>query len=88
MSQNDPRDGSIVPTTPPPVPPLSSLRPAVTANIYIWTNPVSELRPELWEYEQFVKENAWKWVGDGSAQNPDYLKVDERRDMGGIIVRG
>ncbi|KAF7791673.1 hypothetical protein EIP86_002696 [Pleurotus ostreatoroseus] len=88
LTQSHPKEGSIVPSSPPPVPPLSSLRPPLTANIYIWINPVSELRPELWEYEQFVRENAWKWVGDGSADNPDYLKVDERRDMGGIIVRG
>ena len=41
----------------------------------------------MWEYEQFVRDNAWKWVGNGAADNKDYLEVDKRREMGGVIVR-
>lgn len=31
----------------------------------------------------------WKWVGDDDevSQNKDYLEVDKRREMGGVIVR-
>ena len=80
-------DASIVPADPPPVPALSSLAPPHSAHIYIWAENLSQLLPTLWEYEQFVRENAWKWVGDSAADNKDYLKVDERRAMGGVIVR-
>ncbi|KAJ3551507.1 hypothetical protein NM688_g4665 [Phlebia brevispora] len=86
LADND-SNATLVPPKPPPVPPLSSLAPPHTAHIYIWTNPVSDLRPEVWEYEQFVRESASKWVGDGSTDNQDYQRVDERRAMNGVIVR-
>ncbi len=34
-----------------------------------------------------MRTNAWKWVGDGSRDNKDYVEVDKRREMGGVIVR-
>ena len=87
LSADDSSDATIVPNTPPPVPPLASLDPPHPAHIYIWTDPLSRLLPEIWDYEQFVRDNAWKWVGDGSADNQDYREVDRRREMGGEIVR-
>ena len=87
LAANDVPDALIVPSTPPPVPPLPSLAPPVTANIYIWTKPLSHLRSEIWDYEHFVRENAWKWVGSAAADNKDYAEVDKRREMGGVIVR-
>ncbi|PSR75564.1 hypothetical protein PHLCEN_2v9044 [Hermanssonia centrifuga] len=87
LSSADTSDSSIVPTTPPPIPPLSSLSSPLTAHTYIWAKPLSQLRPELWEYAEFVRTNAWKWVGDGSRDNKDYVEVDKRREMGGVIVR-
>ncbi|KAH7915672.1 hypothetical protein BJ138DRAFT_1054509 [Hygrophoropsis aurantiaca] len=79
---------SLVPVSPPPVPSASELSEAVKANTYVWCRPVSELMPELWTFEEFVKYNAWKWVGNGASSNEDYDAVDSRRQMEGIIVRG
>jgi hypothetical protein len=66
---------------------VGALAPAVRADTYVWAQPTSELRPEIWSYETFVRENAWKWVGDGAADNEDYMEVEERRAMNGTIVR-
>ena len=80
-------DASLVPSTPPPVPPLTSLAPSILAHTYIWAKPLQHLLPEIWDYEHFVRENAWKWVGNAAADNKDYVEVDKRREMGGVIVR-
>ncbi|EIN10901.1 hypothetical protein PUNSTDRAFT_64285 [Punctularia strigosozonata HHB-11173 SS5] len=84
---SDPDDKTVAPSTPPPIPPLDALAPAVPAETYIWARPISELQPEIWSYETFMRENAWKWVGDGSVDNEDYLKIEERRAMNGNIAR-
>lgn len=88
------RDTAIVPTTPPPLSPefiasLQSTHPALEANTYIWIQPLSELKPDIWDYAEFVRDNAWKWVGINPAaqENEYYLEVDRRREMDGQIVR-
>ena len=68
-----------VPATTDPLPPTNELAPAVQATAYVWCNPITELKPELWSFEDFVRDNAWKWVGEGSAGNDDYGKVDDAR---------
>ena len=50
------------------------LLPATPAYTYIWMNPADRVVPELWSYETFMKDNAWKWTGelevpDGSEGN-------------------
>jgi len=77
---------SLVPTTPSPIPTVDSLTNSVEADTYVWCLSPSELRAKLWTFEEFVKCNAWKWVG--SSTNKDYDEVDRRRAMEGIIVRG
>ncbi|KAI0075813.1 hypothetical protein K474DRAFT_1760323 [Panus rudis PR-1116 ss-1] len=80
-------DSAIIPTTPPEIPSHDGLQPAISAQTYIWKDSIARLEPELWEFAQFVRDNAWKWVGSGSANNEDYDKVDKRRAMNGRIVR-
>ena len=77
---------SLVPTTPPLMPTLDSLTSPIEADTYVWCLPPSELWTKLWTFEEFVKFNAWKWIGSGSANNKDYDEVDRRRAMDGIIV--
>ncbi|KAL6301500.1 hypothetical protein BKA93DRAFT_796907 [Sparassis latifolia] len=77
---------STVPMTSPLLPPLHALPGPLSAQTYIWARPLTELTPELWEYADFVRDNAWKWVGDGSRNNADYAEVDRRRAMNGNIV--
>ncbi|GJE88663.1 gamma-glutamylcyclotransferase [Phanerochaete sordida] len=88
------RDMAIVPTTPPPLSPefvagLQATHPALQANTYLWIQPISELKPDIWDYAEFVRDNAWKWVGASPAaqENEYYLEVDRRREMDGQIVR-
>lgn len=50
--------------------------------------PTSHVESKLWSYETFVKENAYKWIGEkASIENEDYLEVDRRRGMNGNIIR-
>jgi hypothetical protein len=77
---------SVALTTPPPVPVESQLAPAVPAQTYVWRQPLSQLRPDVWSYETFVRDNAWKWVGPDS-QREEYLILEERRELVGGIVR-
>jgi hypothetical protein len=72
-------DASFVPAAPAPLPSAGALPAAIPASVYLWTNPLSELHPELWSFDTFVRENAWKWIGDGASDNKDYKAVDEIR---------
>ena len=59
---------------------------AIDATIYIWTASMDHLVPELWSYEVFMRDSAWKWVGP-AATKEEYAEVDRRRQMNGIIER-
>ena len=78
---------SLVPPTPPPIPALASLTSTAEVETYVWCLSPSELRATLWTFEEFVKHNAWKWLGAGAANNKDYDEVDRRKAMEGIIVQ-
>ncbi|KAI0649205.1 hypothetical protein C8Q79DRAFT_498429 [Trametes meyenii] len=79
-------DVYVVPPTAPALPPLDALAPAVAAQTYIYAGPLSGLSPELWSYEDFVRENAWKWVGRGD-HDGYYAEVDRRREMEGKTLQ-
>ncbi|KAG2070743.1 hypothetical protein BDR04DRAFT_1076330 [Suillus decipiens] len=76
---------SLVPATPLSISMLPELANPVEAATYVWCSPSSELRAQPWAFEEFVKLNAWKWIGAGSTDNKDYNEVDRRRAMEGII---
>ncbi|KAJ7475882.1 hypothetical protein FB451DRAFT_1245102 [Mycena latifolia] len=42
-------------------------------------NQISRLMPEIWDFEDFVQKNAWKWYGSGSRDNADFTEVDRRQ---------
>jgi len=65
----------------------ASLPLPILAQTYTWCKSSTRLTPSLWSYEDFVKNNAWKWVGVGSVDNQDYMEVDRKRAMGGYILR-
>ncbi|KAI6123517.1 hypothetical protein EDD16DRAFT_1826596 [Pisolithus croceorrhizus] len=71
--------GPLVPTT------VASqgLEPERTMNVhtYVWCMSTSELGSDPWTFEDFVRQNAWKWVGAGSEGNTDYAEVDKQREM-------
>lgn len=62
----------------------SELGEPVETDVYLWSAPVTWLVPELWSYEVFVRDNAWKWVSP-EEDNESYAEVDRRREMNGII---
>ncbi|KAI0028989.1 hypothetical protein K488DRAFT_57368 [Vararia minispora EC-137] len=72
-------EASFVPTAPPPLPAKEELPSPVSAGVYVWSNPLNELHPELWSFETFVRDNAWKWIGEGAEDNEDYKAVDDVR---------
>jgi len=79
----------LVPAKAPPVPAPNELEKALEVNTYVWCRPLSKLRPNLWAFNEFVRDNAWKWIGSESEGNREYTyaEVDKRRAMNGTIVR-
>ncbi len=79
-------DSYVVPLDAPSLPPLDALSAPLPAETYIYAGPLTDLSPELWSYEDFVRENAWKWVGR-TAHADNYIEVDRRRDLDGKTLR-
>ncbi|KAH9945397.1 uncharacterized protein BXZ73DRAFT_96388 [Epithele typhae] len=87
LAEDPSTDAYVVPPTTAPLPARSALAPAVRAETYVYAGPAArDLSPELWSYDAFVRENAWKWVGRG-ADRENYAEVDHRREMGGRTLR-
>ncbi|EMD33337.1 hypothetical protein CERSUDRAFT_160235 [Gelatoporia subvermispora B] len=61
LSSSSPND---IPLDPPPLPPLDELPAPIEAKTYIWAGKLSDLRPDLWEYADFMRYNAAKWIKD------------------------
>ncbi|CDO74958.1 hypothetical protein BN946_scf184945.g30 [Trametes cinnabarina] len=80
------RDAYVVPLTAPELPSLDNLPSPISAETYIYAGSISDLSPELWSYDDFVRENAWKWVGTGE-RDEYYAEVDRRRDMDGKTLQ-
>lgn len=84
---NDPSD-NVVATSAPALPDRNELLHinTVEADTYVWVAPSDLLVPELWSYDVFIRENAWKWVGP-SEDRESYREVDQlrARDLDNII---
>lgn len=78
---------AVVPKDPPPVPASNEPKSPLEVNTYVWCRPLFTLQPKLWTFEEFVKENAWKWIGPASQDRQEYTEIDRRRAMEGTIVR-
>jgi hypothetical protein len=59
--------------------PPSELAGPVEAQTYVY-NSLSDLKAELWSFDGFVKNNAWKWVGS-EGNREVYTEVDRRRGV-------
>jgi len=51
---------ALVPCHPPPLPSSSCTSPTIDAQTYIYIE-ARDLNSELWSFDDFVKNNAWKW---------------------------
>jgi len=73
-------DGSLIPATLPPLPPVSELAQPIPAQTYVWRLDDGGLEKELWSFDEFVSKNAYRWIGPGARENEDYAEVDVVRD--------
>ncbi|EIW84373.1 hypothetical protein CONPUDRAFT_142687 [Coniophora puteana RWD-64-598 SS2] len=75
---------TLVPANPPPLPARDQLGEPVHAQTYVWRpEMLGDLVGELWSFDAFVRDNAWKWLGKGSRDNADYALVDATREPNG-----
>ncbi|TFL03875.1 hypothetical protein BDV98DRAFT_563206 [Pterulicium gracile] len=75
-----------VPPHPTPLPPVEELADPVEVETYVYKD-IEGLRHELWSFDEFVKNNAWKWIGNREAEygvDNEYAEVDRRRDKGTV----
>lgn len=82
-----PETASIAPLNAPSLPPVDALASPLLAQAYIYTDSLNNLSPELWSYDDFVHDNAWKWVGSSAREDNYVFEVDRRNDMGGQTSR-
>lgn len=54
------------------------------ANVYVWIASQSMLEPNLWSFQDFMRDKAHRWIGHG-AEDAEYAEVDRRRQMEGKI---
>ena len=73
----DDQDDSLVPAHPPPLPSPSNMTNIIGAETYVY-DEVENLKPELWSFEDFVKNNAKKWYGSGGSAASSYTEADRR----------
>ncbi|KAF8806978.1 hypothetical protein BYT27DRAFT_7140509 [Phlegmacium glaucopus] len=71
--------GSLVPAHSPPLPSPSQLINTIGVETYVYEDE-NNLMAELWSFDDFVKNNAWKWYGSAADDNPDITEVDRRRE--------
>jgi hypothetical protein len=70
---------SLIPAVLPPLPSTSDLAAAVEVETYVY-GALSDLKAELWSFDDFVKNNAWKWFGSEERRDV-YSEVDRRRGI-------
>lgn len=71
------QDDSLVPAHPPPLPSSSQMTNTIKAETYVYDDG-KQLMPELWSFEDFVKNNAKKWYGSGANGGSGFTEADRR----------
>jgi hypothetical protein len=80
-------DSTYLPPVPPPIPGLDELSPPSEADTYVYADS-SNLEPKLWSFEDFVRNNAWRWHGKEASRNPDIAEIDRRKAQNGSTSPG
>jgi hypothetical protein len=53
----------------------------------VWCSKDSYLEKELWSFDEFVKNNAYRWIGPEAESSEEYEEVDKTKErMSGEIV--
>ena len=71
------QDDSLVPAHPPPLPSPSEMTNIISAETYVYDDE-NNLMPELWSFDDFVKNNAKKWYGSTGNDGPGTTEADRR----------
>lgn len=53
-------------------PTKDQLGKTVDAETYVWINPHTDLEDTEWDFEEFVREKMWAWVGTSGEARSDY----------------
>jgi hypothetical protein len=82
-------EGSLIPAALPPLPSADELAQPIPAQTYVWCLKDSYLDKELWSFDEFVKNNAYKWIGPEADSSGEYEEVDVVKErMSGEIATG
>jgi hypothetical protein len=50
----------------------NQLGDTIEAETYVWISPQSDLEDTEWDFEEFVNQKMWAWVGDSGEERSDY----------------
>lgn len=75
-------DADLIPAHTPALPSETDIDAGVPADTYVFCD-IKSLDTTLWNFEEFVKLNAWKWYGKPADNNDDIAAVERRRSTGG-----
>jgi hypothetical protein len=73
-------EGSLIPAALPSLPSAGELAQPIPAQTYVWCSKDSYLEKELWSFDEFVKNNAHKWIGREAESSKEYEEVDEAKE--------
>jgi hypothetical protein len=80
-------EGSLIPAALPPLPSADELAQPILAQTYVWCSKDSYLEKGLWSFDEFIRNNAYKWIGPGAERSREYEEVDEAKEsLNGEIV--
>jgi len=68
--------GGLIPTTITPLAAIGELAEPIQAQTYVWCKEDRWLEKEPWSFDEFVRKNAWKWIGNGTRENEDRVDSD------------
>ena len=72
-------EGPLIPAALPPLPSADELAQPIPAQTYVWCAKDSYLEKELWSFDNFVKNNAYRWIGPEESSE-EYEEVDEAKE--------
>ena len=74
-------EDNLIPTTAlPPLATVNELAEPIEAQTYVWCSEDNWLEKEPWSFDEFVRKNAWKWIGERARENEDDADVDVVRE--------
>ena len=73
-------ENSLTPAALPLIPSADELAQPISAQTYVWCSKDSYLEKELWSFEEFVRNNAYRWIDPEAESSGEYEEVDEVKE--------